>query len=136
MLGTGWPPALSTFTAIAPLDAEYAPTGGESVVTDRTGLVPPMFVHVTDSETCTSCALLDVPASHRLVDEDWLTHCTSWVIVYVSPLTVRVVTVCPITGSTTFVNFAGSAAGPADGLDRLRRELRGDDPAARVAARS
>ena len=41
-----------TLTAIEPDDAEYAPTGGASVVTSLTVFVPAMPGQVTSSFTC------------------------------------------------------------------------------------
>ena len=80
------------------------------MVVASTGAVAPAPSHVTDSLTCISALVPMPPVSHALAVELCATHCISWVIVNLRPLTVLVVTVVP--GCTAVVNFDGSAAGP------------------------
>ena len=67
MLGTGCPDASSTFTAIAPLDEEYAPTGGECVVLEGVGHIPlarePVRVNLLIREFAESLRLAQKPSA-------------------------------------------------------------------------
>ena len=77
----------NTLAAIEPEEAEYAPTGGASVVTSFTVFVPAMPGQVTSSFTCMIWPVVEPGLSHVLVDELWPTNCTFCVTVYCTPLT-------------------------------------------------